>query len=136
MRKINLKEIELNGEKLPYYCDLYVLSKVQDRMSAAQFERDLLGAAPIKNKDGEVERDESGRIKLVFKGYVIETMIFGLTLMINEGIAIKNDQEGTKIEEVDEKFVGRVIDMQPPELSALLIDEFNRCFAVKKNMTT
>ncbi|MBE5830808.1 MAG: hypothetical protein E7306_03605 [Butyrivibrio sp.] len=136
MRKIALKEVEINGEKLPYYCDLFVLSKIQEKMSVAQFERDILGAKPRTDEEGNIIRDEDGRIQLIFDHYVIETMIFGLTLMINEGITVMKDQEECSLGEVNEAYIGRCCTMQPAELSDLLSEEFNRCFAVKKNQTT
>ena len=133
MRKIEMKEIEINGEPYPYYCDLYVLSLIQDRMPIDQFERDIIGAVIERDEAGEPLRTEDGRLKIRFEKYVLETMIFGLTLMINEGIQIRNEQEEQQDEPVTESYVGRCLTMTLNELSDLIHDEFNRCFNVKKN---
>ncbi len=135
MREIKCNTITLSGEEFPLYCDLYVLSKIQERMSVNQFERDILGAAIVKDEEGKPIYDENKRIKLVFDKYNIDTLIFGLTLMINEGLLIRSEQTGEDYEEISEKYIARISDKRLEDLSTILHDEFNRCFNVKKNMT-
>lgn len=135
MRKIEMKEIEIDGEVYPYYCDLFVLSKIQDKMSLNEFERQIIGAVVVYDDDGIPLHDKEGRIQLKFDHYDIETLIWGLTLMINEGLEIRGDESGQQIEKVTEAYIGRRIMMSPNELSDMVHDEFNRCFVVKKNTT-
>lgn len=135
MRKVEMKEIEIDGEKYPYYCDLFVLSKIQDRMSLQEFERQVIGAVIVRTETGEPEYDKDGRIVLEFDHYVIDTLIMGLTLMINEGLQIKADEDGQQAQTVSEADIGRRLAMPLNELSDIVHEAFNRCFVVKKNIT-
>lgn len=132
MRKIKLNEITISEETYPIYCDLYVLSKIQERQSLNQFEREILGAKILRDDHGDPIYEDN-HIKLVFDAYNIDTIIFGLTLMINEGLQIQSDQNNTEYTPVDEKYIGRICDIPPKELSDIIHREFNRCFNVKKN---
>lgn len=133
MRKIELNTIEIGEEAYPLYCDLYVLSKIQEKMSVNEFERRILGAVILRDNDGNPTYDENNHIKLVFDKYDIDTIIFGLTLMINEGLQIRSDQEGEEYEEVDEKYIARMSTLPIEQISDIIHNEFNRCFNVKKN---
>ena len=136
MRKIKLNHITLSEETFPIYCDLFVLSKIQDRMSINEFERNILGAAILRDSDGNPQYDENNRIKLYFDKYDINTILFGLALMINEGIAIENEQDGKNTEEVTEEYLGRLSNKTLKELSDIVHENFNRCFESKKNEVT
>lgn len=133
MRKIELPTVTINGEDFPIYCDLYVLEKIQERMDINDFERGILGVEIIRDEDGEPVRREDGRIELVRGKYDINALIMGLTLMINEGLAIDSDQTGKELEEMDEKYIGRVCDMPIIELSNTVHEAFIRCLDSKKN---
>lgn len=132
MRKIELRTIEMAGEEYPVYCDLYVLSKIQDRMSISEFERRILGVEVVRGEDGQPLYNDDNRIRLRTGKYDFETMAFGLALMINEGLEIREDQDGEQCERVTEKEVARICDIGYVELSNILHEEFNRCFEHKK----
>ena len=133
MRKIELPTVTINGEDFPIYCDLYVLEKIQERMDINDFERGILGVEIVRDEDGEPARREDGRIELVRGKYNINALIMGLTFMINEGLAIDSDQTGKELEEMDEKYIGRVCDMPIIELSNTVHEAFIRCLDSKKN---
>lgn len=133
MRKIELDTILLGGEEYPIYCDLFVLSKIQEKMDINDFERGIVGAEIVRDENGDPEHEEDGRIRLVLGKYNIEMLITGLTLMINEGLLIRSEQEGTEYEPVDEKYIGRICDMQLIELSNIVHQTFGRCLVAKKN---
>lgn len=133
MRKIELPTIELNGEEFPFYCDLYVLDKIQEKMDLNDFERSVIGAKIIRDKNGDPEYDENKRIKLVFDKYDIDTLVFGMTLMINEGLTIEADQDGKEYEPVTEKYIGRICDLPLVEMSKTVHEAFGRCCSSKKN---
>lgn len=101
-------------------------------MSINEFERRILGAEIVRDENGEPIYDDNNRIKLVFKAYDIECLLMGLTLMINEGLEIEADQEGTECEPVDETYLGRIMDMPMINLSNMVHEAFNKCFESKK----
>ena len=133
MRKIDLPTVTIDGEEYPIYCDLFVLSKIQEKMDINDFERGIIGAEVIRDENGDPERDEDGRLKLVFGKYDINALIMGLTLMINEGLMIDSEQTGKEYEPVDEKYLGRVCDMPLINLSNTVHEAFGRCLIAKKN---
>lgn len=135
MRKIELPTVMINSETYPIYCDLYVLSQIQERMDINDFERGIVGAEIIRDENGEPEHDEDGRIKLQFGKYDINALIMGLTLMINEGLLIESEQTGSEQDPVDEKYIGRTCDLPLVELSNVVHNNLIRCMASKKNKT-
>jgi hypothetical protein len=135
MREIKIPTVTINGEEYPIYCDLYVLSQIQDRMDINDFERGILGAEIVRDEDGNPIHREDGRIEVVFGKYDIKAMIMGLTLMINEGLLIDSEQKGTKYEPVDETYIGRICDMPLVQLSNTVHETFGRCLESKKNET-
>ena len=61
MKEINLNKIEINGTEYPIYCDLNVLDLIQENFeSVNEFERGILGLVPLRDKDGELMRDDTG----------------------------------------------------------------------------
>lgn len=135
MRKIELSKVEINGETYPIYCDLYVLSQIQERMDINDFERGIIGAQIVRDENGNPDRDENGRIKLELGKYDINALIMGLTLMINEGLLIDSEQTGTDYEPVNEKYIGRVCDLPLIDLSNMIHENLIRCMTSKKNKT-
>lgn len=133
MRKIDIPKITINEEQYPIYCDLYVLSKIQDRMDINDWERGILGVTIVRDKDGNPVLKENGRIELTYGKYDIDALILGITLMINEGLLIDSEQTGKEYEPVDEKYIGRVCDIPLIELSNTVHGTFERCLTSKKN---
>lgn len=136
MRKIELDTIEIAGEEYPIYCDLYVLSQIQERMSLNDFERKIIGAKIIRNDDGTPQYDENKRIKLEFDEYDINALLLGLTYMVNEGLLIKSEQEGTEYEPFKSRQLGSICDLSPTELSSVVANAFNKCVVSKKKRQT
>ena len=138
MRKIDLTTVEIGGENYPIYCDLYVLSQIQEKMNINDFERGILGAQIIRDENNEPIHDENGRLKLEFGQYDIKALIMGLTLMINEGLLIDSEQRNVEYEPVEEKYIARICNMPLIELSNIVHEAFGRCLITKKNtkMTT
>ena len=90
LKDIKLNEIEMNGEKYPFYCDLNVLELIQDNFkSVNQFERDILGLSPIRDEDGEVKRNDKGEILHEQIEPRIKAVAFGVFVMIREGQRIR-----------------------------------------------
>jgi len=133
MREIKLPTVTISGEKFPIYCDLYVLQQIQEKMDINDFERGVVGAGIVRDTDGNPVLKEDGRIELEFVGYDINTLIMGLTLMINEGLQIDSEQTGKDFEPVDEKYIGRIWDHPMMELSNTVHEAFGRCLVSKKN---
>ena len=133
MRKIDIPTVSINGETYPIYCDLYVLSQIQDKMDINDFERGIIGAEIVRDDKGEPVYEENGRIRMVLGKYDINALVMGLTLMINEGLLIESEQSDTEYEPVDEKYIGRVCDLPLIELSNTVHGAFGRCLTSKKN---
>lgn len=132
MRTIELPKITIDGEEYPIYCDLFVLSKIQEKMDLNDFEREILGVEIMRDKDGEPVHDENGRIRLKSSNIDINTLLMGLALMVNEGLLIDAEQTGKEYEPVDEKYLGRVCDVAPIKLSNMVHQAFGRCLESKK----
>jgi len=133
MRKIDIPTIELSGEKYPVYCDLYVFQQIQEKMDINDFERKIIGVRIVRDENGQPVFDDNKRFKLEYVGPDVNTLIFGLTLMINEGLLIRSEQEEGELESVDEKYVARISDMSVIELSNIVHEAFGRCCGSKKN---
>lgn len=134
MRNIEIPTIKIDGEEYPIYCDLYVLSQIQEKMSISEFERQIIGAKVVKDENGDPEYDENNRLVLEFDEYRIDAIILGLKLMINEGLQIMAEQGKTKFKPLDEKELLRAGNTSVRELSNIVMEAFSRCFHAKKNM--
>ena len=134
MRKIDIPTIEINGEQFPIYCDLYVFQQIQEKMDINDFERRVIGAKIVRDEAGQPVFDENKRFRLEYVGPDINTLIFGLTLMVNEGLLIQSEQEDEDFEPVNEKYIARIIDMPVIELSNVVHEAFGRCCGSKKNV--
>lgn len=133
MREITIPTVTIAGEEYPIYCDLFVLSKIQEKMDINDFERGIIGAEIVRDDNGDPVRKDDGRIEMVFGKYDINALIMGLTLMINEGLLIDSEQKGADYKPIDEKYIGRVCDMPLLELSNTVHEAFGRCLVSKKN---
>ena len=133
MRKIDIPVVTIGGEEFPIYCDLYVLSQIQEKMDINDFERGIIGAEIVRDENGDPEHLENGRLKLEFGKYDINALILGLTCMINEGMLIDAEQTGKEYEPVEEKYIARICDMPLVSLSNLVHETFGRCLISKKN---
>lgn len=82
-------EIEYKGKKYKLVFDLNVMEEIQDEYGTMDAWGDL-----TDGKQGEVNA---------------KALIFGFTAMINEGIDIDNDENGTEIKPLTPKQVGRMV---------------------------
>ena len=82
-------EIEYKGKSYKLYFNLNVMEEIQEKYGTFDNWTDLVGR---KNKEVD-----------------IKALKYGFRAMINEGIEIQNDDEGTEIPLFTEKQVGRLI---------------------------
>lgn len=134
MRNIEIPTKEIDGIEYPIYCDLYVLSQIQEKMSINEFERGVIGAKIVRDDNGDPMYDDNNRIVLEFDEYKIDAIMLGLSLMINEGLQIKSEQDKTKFKPLTEKELARIGRTSVRELSCIVMEAFNKCFHAKKNM--
>lgn len=84
-------EIEYKGNSYPLYFNLNVMEEIQNEYGTFDNWTDLVSG---KDKTKEVD---------------IKALKFGFKSMINEGIEIKNEDEGTDIKPFTDKQIGRLI---------------------------
>lgn len=89
MLKETIKYIEYKGEKYPLVFNLNVMEKIQDEYKTI----DAWGALT----DGE-----SGEVN-------VKALIFGITEMVNEGLDIENEENGTNRPFITHKKAGRML---------------------------
>ena len=133
MKDIKLNEIEINGTKYPIYCDLNVLDLIQENFeSVNEFERGILGLVPLRDKDGELMRDETGALIQEQHEPKIKTVAFGLFVMIREGQRIHKRETGEDVELIQKEDIMEGCRTSFIELAEIVREEFNKCFAIKK----
>lgn len=135
MRKIEMNTVTIGETEYPIYCDLYVMDQIQQTMSINEYQRGILGAVPIYDREGNPMHDENGYLRLKFERYNLNAMLLGLTAMINEGLQIQYEQDGTEFEPVTEKDIARHCTISLADLSVILNDEFQRAIGIKKKDT-
>ena len=84
-------ELEYKGNVYPLYFNLNVMEEIQNEYGTFDNWTDLVSG---KDKTKEVD---------------IKALKFGFKSMINEGIEIKNEDEGTDIKPFTDKQIGRII---------------------------
>lgn len=114
-----VKEIEMNGEKIPYRMDNLVLQEIQSKYeTTTNFLYKLMGYG---EKDGKVQRIAEPSAKAV-------NDIF--PAMVREGYACKNRECPYEDAEII-----RAIDKPMIQMAVLIQEEFLACFAGKKKET-
>jgi hypothetical protein len=133
MKEIELNKIEINGTEYPIYCDLNVLDLIQENFeSVNEFERGILGLVPLRDKDGELMRDETGALLQEQHEPKIKTVAFGLFVMIREGQRIQKRETGEDVELIQKEDIMEGCRTSFIELAEIVREEFNKCFAFKK----
>ena len=133
MKDIKLNEIEINGTKYPIYCDLNVLDLIQENFeSVNEFERGILGLVPLRDKNGELMRDDTGALLQEQHEPKIKTVAFGLFVMIREGQRIQKRETGEDVELIQKEDIMEGCRISFIELAEIVRTEFNRCFTIKK----
>ena len=84
-----VNELEYKGEKYLIVFNLNVMQEIQEGYGTME-------------AWGNLTDGSSGEIN-------IKALVFGFTKMINEGIDIKNEENGTNIKPLTERQVGRMI---------------------------
>ena len=87
-------EIEYKDKKYKMYFNLNVMEEIQSEYGTFDNWTDLVGGQDKKGKQKEVD---------------IKALIFGFKAMLNEGIDIQNEDEGTDIKPFTSKQIGRLI---------------------------
>lgn len=137
MRPIELNEIEINGDKYPIYCDLNVLELIQENFeSVNEFERGILGLTPLRDKDGELMRNEAGELIQKQTEPKIKAIAFGLFVMIREGQRIRKRDTGDDTPLIDKEEIMEGCRTSFLELAEVVRTEFNKCFVIKKKEST
>ena len=133
MKEITLSKIEINGTEYPIYCDLNVLDLIQENFeSVNEFERGILGLVPLRDKDGELMRDDTGALLQEQHEPKIKTVAFGLFVMIREGQRIQKRETGEDVELIQKEDIMEGCRTSFIELAEIVREEFNKCFAIKK----
>ena len=83
-------EVEYKGKKYKLVFNLNVMQEVQEKYKTID------KWAELTDNNGEGEPDA-------------KAIIFGLTAMLNEGIEIDNEENGTDIKPLTQKQVGRLV---------------------------
>lgn len=92
--KDTMKELEYQGKKYKVVFNLNVMEAIQDEYGTLDKWTELTGG----------EDEEGNNIEVNAKA-----VIFGFTQMINEGIDIQNEEEGTDLKPLTLKQVGRML---------------------------
>lgn len=128
--------IVLSGKEYPMKCDNLVLEKIQDKYEdLGKYENMLNGFVPELDEYGEEVRNEDGLLVGHYKMPDIKIINEAAVWFIQEGLAIKREENKEEIPEISDRTLIRQIDFNPRELSTILHQEFSRCFE-RKNATT
>lgn len=124
--------IELSGDSYPLKCDILVLEKIQEEYkNLTEFENNLTGFVPERDKDGEIVKNEEGYMIGSYGIPDAKTLRKALAWMVQEGMEIESGQA-----DITEIELARKVDMSPVELGRVLKNEFSKCFERKNGETT
>lgn len=94
--------IEYKDKKYKMVFNLNVMQEIQEEYGSLREWGELT--------DGKPEEIVNGKKKEIVQGEPnVKALIFGLTTMLNEGIDIENDENGTNIPPLTKKQVGRML---------------------------
>ena len=94
--------IEYKDKKYKMVFNLNVMQEIQEEYGSLREWGELT--------DGKPEEIVNGKKKEIVQGEPnVKALIFGLTTMLNEGIDIENDENGTSIPPLTKKQVGRML---------------------------
>lgn len=115
--------ITIGSRQVPLWCDIFVLNEIQEKYgSIGTFERRLIGVPEDADKNWiGIKKEQS-----------IETIIFALELMIQEGYKKADMLEGCATSHEDPKALLMDIDIPFPVLSDIVHEAYKRCFQSKK----
>ena len=128
-----MKEIRIGDAYYPVKIDLNGLEYIQETYgSIGEWEMDLKGWHYSKDKDGNRIYDEKGSPVLYRTEPSIKAIRTVLPAMVNEGIAVRAELQGKPWDEMPDLQIISECEIDYTELAAVIREEFNRCFAVKK----
>jgi hypothetical protein len=128
-----LKSITVGKKRFPYKIDMFVLEKLQEKYwDILSFELALKGLEVSRDKSGQTVYGADGKPILKKRHFSLKALNMILPLMVNEGLQIEADQKHESFEPVDEVEFIRGLEINPYELHAAVVEEFDRCFETKK----
>lgn len=129
----SLKRILIGDKTYPFRIDLNVLEHIQEEYGAiSRFERELIGVAYKKDREGQQLYDEKGEALFEAAEPSIRAIKAVLPIAINEGITIEADAQNKEAELLTSDFIFQNCTIGFQMLSEMLHEEFRRCFATKK----
>ena len=103
-------KIQYKGRIYDLVFDLNVLEQIQDEYGSVEKWGELTdGREVVKDEHGEPVFDENDEPKIRQKEVDAKALKFGFWCMLNEGIDICNEDNGTELSHVTKNQVGRMI---------------------------
>lgn len=128
-----LEEIRIGDKFYPIKIDLNVLEFIQEEYgSIGAWEMELKGWHYRKDENGDQLYSDNGSPLMYKTEPSIKAIRTVLPAMINEGIAIRAEQQGKPYDEVPDLQIISECEIDYIELAEVIKVEFDRCFAVKK----
>ena len=128
-----LKTLKAGKDRYPYKMDLLVLEQLQGEwQDISEFEKELKGLRYAKTPDGTQKYNSDGTPMMESVPYSIHALNTVITLMVNEGLDIDADQKHKEFEPVEPKTLIRNLTQPLDELHRIAVEEFNKCFEIKK----
>lgn len=116
-------EIQYKGTTYALIFDLNVLEMIQDEYGTLEKWAELTDGEEVVLDDDGVPVVKDGKEVTKPKEVNAKALKFGIWCMINEGIEIKNEDEGTGIKPITKNQVGRMItDLGLSEMSNVVAD--------------
>ena len=116
-----VQEVEMNGEKIPYRIDNYILGFIQGNYeSIPDFEKELMGWG--ENEEGKLYQKKEPSVLVINKVF---------PEMVREGFACRNKE--CNLEDAE---IVRMIDKNPATMAGIIHEELVRCMTGKKKAIT
>lgn len=128
-----MEEIWIGDKFYPVIIDLNVLEHIQDEYgSIGAWELELKGWHFKKDADGEQLYNKNGSPVMYKTDPSVRAIRTVLPAMINEGIAVRAEIQGKPYDEIPDLQILSECEIDYKELALVIIQEFDRCFSVKK----
>lgn len=103
-------KLQYKNKEYDLVFDLNVMEQIQDEYGTLEKWAELTDGNQVAlDENGEPLLDENGMQRLLPKEVDAKALKFGIWCMINEGIDIKNEDEGTDQKPVTKNQVGRML---------------------------
>ena len=128
-----LEEIRIGENFYPVIIDLNVLEYIQNEYgSIGAWELELKGWHFKTDEDGNQLYSKNGSPVMYKTDPSIRAINTVLPAMVNEGIAVRAEMQGKPYDEKPDLQILSECEIDYKELARVIIQEFNRCFSVKK----